>query len=123
MSKQKAPEGLGEAGSAVWRSIAEKYVLRADELVTLEDACAITDEIAEIVAEWESEGKPRTTKGSMGQLVEHPHPKRITDLRMKRNALWRQLKLPDDMDAPVANQNRAAAQSSWAPGAARGRGA
>lgn len=116
------PDTLGDAGSAVWSSIASKYELRPDELVTLEDACAISDEIAELRAAWVEEGKPRTTKGSMGQLVEHPHPKRIADLRMKRNALWRQMKLPDlEAGAPV-NQGREAAAASWQPGV-RGRGA
>ena len=117
-----APSTLAKSGRAVWTSIATEYELRPDELVTLEDVCALSDEIAELVAAWTDEGKPRTTRGSMGQLVEHPHPKRIADLRMKRNALWRQLKLPDPAAGAPTNQNRDAANHSWQPGV-RGRGA
>ena len=121
MPKSKPPQHLGDAGRTVWSSIVGKYELRADELVTLEDVCAFSDEIAELMADWIEEGRPRTTKGSMGQLVGHPHPKRIADLRMKRNALWRQLKLPDDAVAAPSNQQRDAANSKWAvPGAGRG---
>lgn len=125
MSSIKAPDSLGAAGRVVWGAITSKYALRADELVTLEDVCVFSDEIADLTAEWVADGRPRTTKGSMGQLVEHPHPKRLADLRMKRNALWRQLRLPDDESGAVSvNQNRSAAASSWAPTASRsGRGA
>lgn len=122
MSTSNAPEVLGSAGSAVWESITGKYELRADELVTLEDACSITDMIAALAEAWKDLGRPLTTKGSMGQEVIHPIIGEIRTQRMARNTLWRQLKLPDDAAAPV-NQNRSAAQSSWAPGAARGRGA
>ena len=122
MSLIEPPSTLSDAGKAVWEAITGKYELRPDELVTLEDVCVFSDEIADLTAEWVEDGKPRTTKGSMGQLVEHPHPKRLADLRMKRNALWRQLKLPDaESGAPAVNQQRDAANSKWATG--RGRGA
>jgi hypothetical protein len=108
----------------VWKSITGKYELRADELVTLEDACSISDMIAALGDAWADLGKPLTTKGSMGQEVIHPLIGEIRTQRMARNALWRQLKLPDDAEAAPVNQNRSAAQSSWAPGATRtGRGA
>jgi hypothetical protein len=123
MSKSKAPESLGSAGSAVWKAITGKYELRDDELATLEDACAITDMIAALTEAWAEDGKPMTTKGSMGQQVIHPLIGEIRTQRLARNALWRQLKLPDDVGGVATNQNRSAAQSSWAPGAARGRGA
>jgi hypothetical protein len=122
MSTIKPPATLSDAGKAVWEAITGKYELRPDELVTLEDVCVFSDEIADLTAEWVEDGRPRTTKGSMGQLVEHPHPKRLADLRMKRNALWRQLKLPDAESGEVpVNQQRDAANSKWATG--RGRGA
>lgn len=116
MSTVKPPKSLGDAGQAVWKSLASKYAFRPDELITLADYCGFADDIAEITAEWESLGRPWTTKGSMGQLVDHPLPKRRDDLRMKRAALARQLKLPDDEAGAPSNQNRSAAQSSWAPG-------
>jgi hypothetical protein len=59
-----------------------------------------------------------TTKGSMGQLVIHPIIGEVRTQRMARNALWRQLKLPDldagEQPAAETNQQRAAAQSRWA---------
>lgn len=116
------PKSLGKAGSAIWRDVAALYEFRPDELVTLMDYCAFADDIAELTAEWEALGRPWTTKGSMGQLVDHPLPKRRDDLRMKRAALQRQLKLPDLEAAAPSNQNRAAANASWQPGV-RGRGA
>jgi hypothetical protein len=116
------PSTLGDAGKTVWSAIASKYALRPDELLTLEDVCAFTDEIAELSAEWDAAGRPRTTKGSMGQLVTHPYVADLKDLRMKRNTLWRQLKRPDDESGEVpVNQQRDAANSKWATG--RGRGA
>ena len=122
MAAPKAPESLGVAGSALWRSIATKYELRADELATLEDACLITDMIAALDKAWSDDGRPMTTKGSMGQQVIHPLIGEIRAQRMSRNALWRQLKLPDaDSGAPAVNQQRDAAATKWSTG--RGRGA
>ena len=124
MPTVKPPLSLGKAGKVVWSSLTSKYAFRPDELITLADYCGFADDIAEITAEWESLGRPWTTKGSMGQLVDHPLPKRRDDLRMKRAALARQLKLPDDAADVEANQQRDAANSSWAVGAnRRGRGA
>lgn len=121
MSKPKPPQQLADAGRSVWSSIIGKYEFRPDELITLADYCGIADDIAEITAEWEALGRPWTTKGSMGQLVDHPLPKRRDDLRMKRAALARQLKLPDEAAGAPSNQQRDAANSKWAvPGAGRG---
>lgn len=120
----KPPTSLGDAGKVVWKAITAKYEFRPDELITLTDYCGFADDIAEITAEWEALGRPWTTKGSMGQLVDHPLPKRRDDLRMKRATLARQLKLPDDAAGMESNQQRDAANSSWAVGAnRRGRGA
>ena len=117
------PSVLGKVGKSIWESICTEYEFRPDEIVTLTDYCAFADDIAELTAEWEELGRPWTTKGSMGQLVDHPLPKRRDDLRMKRATLARQLKLPDlESGAVPANQNRDAANASWQPGV-RGRGA
>ena len=119
--KPPAPEGLSDSGRAVWTSIVGVYDLRPDELVTLEDACRLTDMIDALEQAWADDGRPVTTKGSMGQLVTHPMISEIRAHRMARNALWRQLKLPDDAGGDVPNQQRSAAQSRWA--AAHGKGA
>lgn len=116
------PDSLGKAGKSLWGAVATEYTLRPDELAALEDVCLITDVIAELEASWAEDGRPMTTRGSMGQLVIHPLIGEIRAQRMARNTLWRQLKLPD-LDAPAAgNQNRDAANASWQPGV-RGRGA
>jgi DNA polymerase III psi subunit len=119
---EPAPAGLSTAGIEVWVSIVAEYDLRPDELRTLEDACAATDMIAALSKAWEDDGRPLTTKGSMGQQVIHPLIGEIRTQRAARNALWRQLKLPDLDESPGVNQNRDAANASWQPGV-RGRGA
>lgn len=111
-----APTTLADAGRNVWDAIVAKYDLRADELRTLEDVCAITDMISALSQAWEDEGRPLTTKGSMGQLVIHPLIAEIKGQRMARNTLWRQLKLPDDAAAsgPSVNAQREGGNARWA---------
>lgn len=121
MAAVKPPEGLAKTGVGVWRAITSRYELRSDELLTLEDACRTSDMIAALESAWSADGAPMTTKGSMGQLVIHPLIGELRAQRAARNALWRQLRLPDDAGMP-ANQAREAAQASWKP-AARRRGA
>lgn len=117
------PPTLDVDGAALWSSITAAYDLRADELTTLEDICELTDMISGLRAAWIEAGKPRETKGSMGQQVIHPLIEAMKTHRMARNSLWRQLKLPDAPAAGAAapNQARAAAQSRWS--AAHGAGA
>lgn len=115
MAKTKAPDRLGRTGKKLWDDITTKYVLRSDELRTLEDACAASDMIEAFSVEWATLGYPTTAKGSMGQLVEHPLIGSIDKQRKARQAFLRQLKLPDEpTGAQVPNQQRKAAQSRWA---------
>lgn len=123
MSKQKAPAELGKAGAALWQSIAGKYELRPDEAATLLGAARAADMIESLRGAWEADGRPMLTKGSMGQDVIHPLIGELRTQESQKASLLARLKLPDDATGVEANQNRAAAQSSWAPGAARGRGA
>lgn len=111
---ETAPAGLAAAGTDVWSRVVDKYDLRPDELVTLEDTCRLSDMIAALDAAWAEQGRPLTTTGSMGQLVTHPLISEIRTHRMARNTLWKQLKLPDLNGLPAPNQQRAAAQSRWA---------
>jgi len=114
MSKPQAPDYLGSTGQSVWKRIVSKYNLRPDELLTLEDACATSDMISDLERVWREDGCPTVTKGSMGQEVIHPLIGEIRTQRSARNALWRQLKLPDETGGEGANQQRSAAQSRWA---------
>lgn len=120
-TKAPAPESLSDPGVALWQTIVGKYDLRADELRTLEDACATTDMIAALTDVWAEAGRPVTTAGSMGQQVIHPLIAEIRTQRAARNALFRQLKLPDEAAGGESNQQRSAAQSRWA--SAHGSGA
>lgn len=117
--KTKTPARFGTAGTALWDSIAGKYALRPDEFSTLEDACELTDMIAALDNAWNDDGRPLTTKGSMGQQVTHPLISEIRTHRMARQALLRSLKLPDDdAAAPDASRSaRKAASARWSHGA------
>lgn len=123
MSKKKTfgePDGLGVSGSRLWAEIAGpgKYVLRPDELRTLEAACRATDRIAAM--ELERDGKV-TALGSMGQVVVHPLVAEIRATEAQVASLLAKLKLPDEDAGEQVSQQRAAAQSRWAQahGAAR----
>jgi len=76
-----APRGLGKAGRRLWRQIAAQVeedgrVCDARELAWLELAAREYDALAGLEGELDalvSSGGSLTTKGSMGQLVTHPH--------------------------------------------------
>lgn len=114
MTNERAPETLDSAGRALWDDVVEKYDLRADELRTLEDACAATDMLAEFTRVWVAEGRPYISRGSMGQEVEHPLIGSIDKQRKARQAFIKQLKLPDEPGGAKPNQQRDAANSRWA---------
>lgn len=119
---KKAPAELAAAGRSLWSSIAGKYELRPDEEATLLGAARAADMVAALREAWVDSGKPMLTKGSMGQDVIHPLIGELRAQESQKAALLARLKLPDDGAAVVANQNRDAAQSSWAAGV-RSRGA
>ena len=114
MSESKPPSSLAKSGGELWTSIVAKYDLRADELRTLEDACAAVDMVAALTSVWEGEGRPVTTKGSMGQQVIHPLIGEIRTQRAAVNKLLQSLKLPDEPGGVKPNQQRDAANSRWA---------
>ena len=121
MSKPKPPTSLAAPGKALWNDIVNKYDLRPDELRTLEDMCAASDMLAELMKAWNDLGRPYISKGSMGQEVEHPLIGSIDKQRKARQSFIRQLKLPDDPTGVRPNQQRDAANSRWAQ--AHGQGA
>lgn len=114
MSKPKPPTSLADAGKALWDAVVAKYDLRADELAILASAGRAADMVANYEAMWAEEGCPPYTKGSMGQLVEHPAPKGIRAWQAAHDTALARLKLPDEAGAASANQQRGAAQSRWA---------
>lgn len=116
------PVGLSAAGSAVWASVASRYELRPDEQAILLGAARAADMIADLRAAWDKLERPMLTTGSMGQDVIHPLIGELRAQESQKAALLARLKLPDDADGAPVNQNRDAANSSWAPGV-RSRGA
>lgn len=115
-----APSTLSTAGKALWSEVTSKYTLRADELRTLEDACAASDMLAEFTKAWSDLGRPYMSKGSMGQEVEHPLIGSIDKQRKARQAFLKLLRLPDEPGGERPNQQREAAQSRWAQRGAAG---
>ena len=120
MSKPKAPSNLRPQGIALWQQVVSKYELRADELAVLAGACRAADMISSLESSWAEEGSPLYTKGSMGQLVEHPTPKAIRAWQAAQDQALARLKLPDDHgeQQPRSTSARAAAQSRWTKGGA-----
>jgi len=114
MLKPKPPEHLSTHGRALWDEIAGKYQLRPDELRMLADACAASDMLKAFEDAWREQGYPLTTKGSMGQLVEHPLIGSIDKQRKARQSFLARLKLPDAPGGEKPNQQRSAAQRRWA---------
>jgi hypothetical protein len=107
-----APDGLADAGSALWESIAGKYELRADESRVLEDACREADLIERLTAFLVDE--PLMLTGSMGQPVVHPAVAELRQHRTVLASLLRGLKLPDESGDGAVNQQRQAGNASWA---------
>jgi hypothetical protein len=117
MSKPKPPASLESAGSTLWRDVVAKYDLRVDELAVLEAACKTADMIALLEKAWADLGRPFMTVGSTGQDVIHPLIGERRAQQAALAALFRQLKLPDEVSGAVTtNPARAAAASRWKHG-------
>ena len=114
VAKPVAPAGLGAGGRRLWRAVTGSYELRPDEVATLEDAARLSDMITALDRAWTDEGRPLTTRGSMGQLVTHPLISEMRAHRMSRNTLFRQLDLPDlEGGQSRASRGRGLARARW----------
>lgn len=117
MSKPRKPARLGTQGARFWQQVAGEYELRPDEIVLLETACRTLDTIAQLDAAMA--GEPLTTRGSLGQLREHPLLSEARQQRMTLARLLRQLALPEPdeiaaiRDAARSKRGRAAARARW----------
>lgn len=114
MDKPEAPASLQVKGKTLWTDVVEGYDLRPDELRVLAAACAASDMLEQFEASWAEQGFPLTTKGSMGQLVEHPLIGSIDKQRKALAAFLRQLKLPDAPAGPKKNAQREGGAARWA---------
>ncbi|MDQ4213267.1 hypothetical protein [Microbacterium capsulatum] len=123
----RAPAGLGTAGRALWRQIATDWaenavIPDAREHRLLADACHEADVLALLQAELDTAAASGslTTRGSMGQLITHPHVAEARRSRAQIAANLRQIQLdvPEaKADGPKyrsrSEQARAAANARW----------
>lgn len=110
----KAPEGLGNAGRALWKQIAgslpDGWELDNRERAVLFAACRQRDDISRLEAAIKKDGA--MTTGSSGQPVVNPA---VTEARQGRLALGRllgQLQLPDEDDQPMTEAGRRAQKAA-----------
>lgn len=116
MAKNPTPEGLEQAGSDLWASIAGtgKYDFRPDELQVLRDACRTADIIAKL--EGEMEGQALTVKGSQGQPVANPMLAELRQYRALLRGHLKSLNLPDEDGRAGESRSsaaRRAANARW----------
>lgn len=110
---ENPPENLASAGRSLWADVVSAYDLRPDELRVLAAACGAEDMAAAFESAWFADDCPLTTKGSMGQLVEHPLIGSIDKQRKAKAAFLKQLRLPDEAVAKT-NAQREGGATRWA---------
>ena len=86
---QQPPDGLRARGLRLWESTTADMVLDPDELVLLEEACRVADEIDTLWAALGEQGP--LTKGSRGQQVASPLLREIRGHRLVLSRILRQL--------------------------------
>ena len=90
------PEGLGEAGAALWRLVIDDVPadkeLEAKELHLLESACKIRDDIAALDAAVEAEG--HMIHGARGTPLVHPGLQEARQLRAVELRMLREIGKP-----------------------------
>jgi hypothetical protein len=94
------PEGLGERSGALWAGTVEGKTLEAGELVLLESACRLVDQIDMMQAALDEQGP--VVKGSRGQAVASPLIREIRADRLAVTRILRQLLAA----APVEEEGR-----------------
>lgn len=101
---QEPPDGLDDAGSALWEAVTVEYQLEPHERVLLAEACRLADRVAGLEAVVEREGLMVT--GSMGQPRLHPA---VAEIRQSRLTLVRVLggiSYPDQDGRPLTAAGR-----------------
>lgn len=110
MAVQPTPVGLTDAAAKVWVDITTKYVMRADELRILEDACFEMGLVDQMQAELS--GSSMTVMGSQGQQVPNPLLSEVRQHRAIVKTLIGSLKLPDDGAGDSVGATSAAARAA-----------
>lgn len=118
-NKPRKPSNLGAKGARFWDDIAGTYIMRPDELRTLEDTCREIDLIERLEVELRT--ADLMVKGSMGQMVSSPLVSELRQHRATLNTLMKSLKLPDevagDSAGDASSAARKAATARWQRGA------
>jgi len=122
----RAPKGLGAAGSELWTAIiddlSDDWTLDARERQFLERACRCADELLALQDAVDSDGV--IALGSRGQAVAHPALSEARQLRLVLLRLLSALEMTDPLAAqraatPAQARARKAAEARWAQRAAR----
>jgi hypothetical protein len=116
MEAPEAPEGLGEAGLALWQHVVGEFDLQPAEAALLVQACRTVDEL-EAISEALADG-PAVVVGSTGQPKASPLFAEARAHRVVLAKLLEQMALPevDEDEGRTPNQLRAskAASVRWA---------
>ncbi|MGW0169193.1 hypothetical protein ACWDWT_29070 [Streptomyces sp. NPDC003343] len=116
MEASNAPDGLGEAGLALWTEVVSEFELAPAELALLTQACRTVDELEDISAALAN--GPAVVHGSTGQPKASPLFAEARAHRVVLAKLLEQMALPDadEEEGKTPNQLRAskAASVRWA---------
>ncbi|ANJ07150.1 hypothetical protein [Streptomyces parvulus] len=85
----RAPDGLGERGLRLWTDTLAELDMDPDELVLLEEACRLADELDEMGTLLA--GSSMLSVGSRGQQVANPLIREIRGHRLALSRVLRQL--------------------------------
>jgi P27 family predicted phage terminase small subunit len=119
-ARKPAPDKLGRAGKALWRSILGDldpgWELDARELHLLRRACRCADELDRLEKVVDKDGP--TVAGSRGQVNVHPAIAEARQLRLVQLRLLSALELVDPQTAirsatPAQARARKAAEARW----------
>ncbi|MFD5207314.1 hypothetical protein ACFWIP_17205 [Streptomyces anulatus] len=88
-SPQPPPDGLGERGLKLWQDVTADLEHDPDELLLLEEACCLADEIDTMTAALNA--GELLSKGSRGQPVANPLIREIRGHRLALSRILRQL--------------------------------
>jgi len=108
--KHRAPTGLGQAGRALWRSLAGIYRFMPHELAILELACRQADDVGRLEELLARDGL--VVPGSNRQPRLNAA---VTEVRQGRLALGKllgQLSLPDEEARPMSDASRRAKKAA-----------
>lgn len=109
-----APRNLSARARRLWRDVLQRYSLRVDELVLLEQAWRTLDDLDRVSDELR--GAELVVPGSMKQPTAHPLLLEARGLRTVFAAHLRQLGLPDvdgTVGAAQPTQQATAARARW----------